>query len=81
MESFKVKELKATAKALGVTNCNTKSDLILVLGDIELRYRINLFEYEFITRVRDVPIRNPLTRKFFREMRREIELWVGRMSG
>ena len=75
MEVNKVKELKATVKALGIRGYNSKADLIAALRVIELQHNINLLEDEYITIISE-PIPNPLTREFFREMRKELEFWA-----
>ena len=75
MEVNKVKELKATVKALGIRGYNSKADLIAALRVIELQHNINLLEDEYITII-SAPIPNPLTREFFREMRKELKFWL-----
>mgnify|MGYP001794251143 CR=1 FL=1 len=78
MEFNKVKELKATAKALGMRGYNkmSKADLISALQVLELQHNINLLEVEHIKTRRGELIPNPLTREFFREMRKELEFWL-----
>ena len=78
MEFNKAKELKATAKTLGIRGYNKmcKADLIAALRVIELQLNINLLEDEYIKTRRGETIRNPLTREFFREIRKELEFWL-----